>query len=425
VTDPELVNPVAVEEARPWLTTLVATMLGTPYDDDFAHRLERWERSWLPERTWGARADGRWVATLATVPRRLTVPGGLIGDGNEHVTADLDVDALTGVTVAATHRRQGLLTRMITQSLGAAKERGDALSMLIAAEYPIYGRFGYAPAASGASYVYHPKRPRAALPAPPPGSVRATDAAELRDIAPSVFARARRLRPGQPDREHPWWDRFLGADGYHPLGPRPNWVLHEGPDGPDGVLGWHVERDFDLMGNLARIVVDQFAAATERAYRELWGYLGGIDAVGEIFLDDRPVDEPIRWALPDARALAYDHVFDFLWLRLLDVPAALAARTYAVPVSLVLDVLDDEAGGYARGRYRLEVDESGRATCATTRDAADLRVGQRALAAGYLGGSRLRNRTFAGDVEELTAGALDRADVAFSTPFAPWCQTGF
>lgn len=413
----ELVNPVPVDEVREWTAALATTLLGSPYDDDFPRRVDRWARSWLPDRTWGYRDHDRWVATLATQPRTLTVPG----PGGS--TLDIEADALTGVTVAATHRRRGLLTSMITESLRAAKERGDALSMLIAAEWPIYGRFGYAPAVVNGEFTYHPRRPNATLPAASAGSLRQVEAAALGKAARGIFDAARQLRPGQVDRRDPWWDRPLGLDGYEPFGKRPHWVLHEGPDGPDGLLAWKVTRDFDLGGRLGAIEVDEFVAANHTAYRDLWSYLGAIDVIDEIKLDNRPLDEPVRWLLHDARALEQTGSYDFLWVRLLDVPAALAGRSYAIPGRVVLDVVDDGTGGYGAGRVLLEADDTG-ALCEPTSDAADLRITQRALAACYLGGYRLRQLALNG-VEELTPGALDRADVMFSVPLAPWNQTGF
>lgn len=409
-----MVTPVPVEEARNWLASLSTTLLGDPYADDFAGRVERWARDW-PERTWGYRDNGRWVATLATERRTLTVPGPAA------TTRDLEVDAVTGVTVAATHRRRGLLTNMISESLQSAKESGEPLSMLIAAEWPIYGRFGYAPAVVDCGYTYHPRRPGASLPAPPAGSVRQVEAGELGNIAPAIFERARRLRPGQVDRRGTWWERALGI-GYQPIGKQPHWILHEGPDGPDGLLSWRVTRDFELTGAMGAIEVPEFVAATDDAYLHLWGYLAGIDVVDEIALDDRPLDEPIRWQLSDGRALSHKHTFDYLWVRLLDLPAALAARAYAVPGRIVLDVVDADFGGYGGGCVLLTVDEGG-ARCEPTTERPDLQVHQRALAACYLGGHRLRQLRHA--VEELTPGALDLADLMFSTPVAPWNQTGF
>jgi predicted acetyltransferase len=409
-----MVHPVPVADARDFLAALVTTLLGDPYGDDFDKRLSRWEREW-PEQVWGYRDDGRWVATLATEPRILTVPGPGVG------TRDLGVDTVTVVTVAATHRRRGLLTSMMADSLRVAKENGHAASILIAAEWPIYGRFGYAPAVLDSGYTYRPRRPSGGLPAPKAGSVRQVAAAELATIAPAIFERARRQRAGQVDRPGLWWDRTLGI-GFEPVGKQSHWILHEGPDGPDGLLAWQVTRDFDLTGEMGAITVPHFVTATDEAYRDLWGYLAGIDVVDEIFVDDRPVDEPIRWRLADARVLSYKHTFDYLWLRILDVPATLTARNYAVPGRLVLDVVDTDLGEFGAGRFVLEATESG-AECGSTNAEPDLRISQRALAAAFLGGYRLHQMGHL--VEELTQGALDRADLMFSTPLPPWNQTGF
>jgi predicted acetyltransferase len=409
-----MVNPVPLEEARAWLVQVVSTLLGDPYGDEFDRRIQRWFREW-PEHTWGYRDDGRWVATLATEPRVLTVPGPGV------TTHDLAVDSVTVVTVAATHRRRGLLTSMMRDSLQSAKERGLPMSVLIAAEWPIYGRFGYAPAVLDSGYVYHPRRPSAGLPAPKAGRVRQVEPADLIDIAPEIFERARRLRAGQMDRPGQWWARALNV-GYDPVGKQPHWILHEGPDGPDGLLAWKVSRDFELTGQTGAIDVPIFVTATDEAYFDLWGYLAGIDVVGEIHVDDRPVDEPIRLHLKDGRALAHKHTFDYLWARLLDVPAALSARSYAAPGRLVLDVVDTDLGEYGAGRFVLSADESD-VTCAPTSEQPDLRINQRAIAAAYFGGYRLHQLTHL--VEELTPGALDRADLMFSTPLPPWNQTGF
>jgi len=133
----------------------------------------------------------------------------------------------------------------------------------------------------------------------------------------------------------------------------------------------------------------------------------------------------VRWLLPDGRALRGSYVADGLWLRLLDVPAALSARRYQVADRLVLEVVDDDAGGFAAGRYVLDGGPDGAKCQASTVDTPDLRVHQRALAMAYLGGTSLRSQLIAGRVEELTTGALRRADAMFLTPTAPWCATGF
>ncbi len=415
----EIVRDIPAEEAKPYLTQLVTTLLGDPHSSDFDKHVEAWRRSWPVGRVWGVRDRDRWVATLATEPHRLTVPG--LGTA----TTEIEADGVSAVSVAATHRRRGLLTRMITESLHDAKDRGDPVSILIAAEWPIYGRYGYAPATQSAQYTYRPRSPLARLAPSGTGTVRQVEPAELATVAESIFEKFRRLRPGQVDREREWWPRRLATDGYQPVPNRlATWILHESADGPDGLLGWKRERDFELDGRLGSIEVVQFAAASEDAYRDLFAYLSGIDAIDEILLHERPVDEPLRWMLADGRALRQTYTGDDLWLRLLDVPAALAARRYAVPGRLVLDVTDADLGGYGAARVVLEADAD-EVSCAPTDTSPELRVTQRVLASTYLGGFSFSQLASGGGVAELRPGALARADAMFRTPLAPWNATGF
>jgi predicted acetyltransferase len=394
-----------------------ATFLDDPDSAQTARRIEVLTRSWDPQRTWGARDRGRWVATLRTEARTLSVPG----PGTD--TLDVQVDALTNVTVAATHRRQGLMRGMLEDSLRAAGERGDALSILIAAEWPIYGRFGYAPATLSADYVLHRRRVGAAG-FGDPARVRHVEREEFGELAPAIYARARRERAGQIDRAASWWDRVLGRDGFAPLEDLPhNWLVHDGDDGPDGLLAWKASGDFGLIPPLADVTVWDLASAGEDAYGDLWAYLAGIDAVERLTVANRPVDERVRWLLGDARALVMSEQVDFLWLRVLDVPAALAARRYAVPGEVVLEVVDPDALGSAAGRYRLRSDGE-QADCERTDAPADLEIAQRALASIYLGGFRLHELP-AGAAQERTAGAFALVDLMFSTPLAPWDATWF
>jgi predicted acetyltransferase len=409
MTDVDIVHPVPVEEVPAWAETLTITFLNDPTDEEHQRFTVRMQRDWLPERFWGARAHGRWVGTLGAWPRTLTVPGG------ETVPAD----ALTMVSVAATHRRRGLLTRMLTESLSAAHQRGDAVSILWAAEWPIYGRFGYAPAVINASYTLHPRSPGGRLDVGD-ATLRHVDADELGALGPEIFDRAARQRAGNIDRPSHWWKGMLGLDGYpQPRfdGKWPAHVVHEGSDGPDGYIAWTARDE--------AVDVLDLCAATDSAYRGLWAYVSSLDLVERVTVARRPVDEPVRWLLPDGRALEQSETVDGIWLRLLDVPAALSARRYSVSDRLVLDVVDDDVGGFAAGRYVLEGGPDGAKCLPSTVDSANLRVHQRALAAAYLGGYSLHAQAITGRVAELTPGALRRADAMFATPLAPWCATGF
>ncbi len=420
VSELEIVNPVPVQEVEGWTDAVVTTLLGNPHDEHRPRRLDRWSRKWIAERSWGGRADGRWVATLATEPRLLSVPG------PHESTTDVRADALTAVTVAATHRRRGVLTRMLGASLTAARERGDALSILVAAEWPIYGRFGYAPAVRTARYSYFPRSPAAKVsPSGQAATLRQVDREQAGRLGEPLFAAARRLRAGQVDRPHDWWATQHGLDGYvpPPSAGQPVYVVRDGPSGVDGLIAWHVTRDFDLTGDLGAIEVDELFASNDAAYRDLWAYLSGIDAVGEIMLPNRPVDEPVRWLLADGRALRETYAGDHVWVRLLDVPAALSSRCYATAGRLTIEVTGDPAG-YANGRFELDGGPDG-ARCVPSTGTAQLRVSHRALAASYLGGHRLRELAITGEVDELDGGAIARADAMFAAPLAPWNATGF
>jgi predicted acetyltransferase len=415
----ELVNPVPVDEVEPWLAALATTLLGAPWDDDFPRRVERWRRDWLAERTWGVRDHGRWVATLATDPRTLTVPG------PAGTTVDIPADALTAVTVAATHRRRGLLRQMISQSLQQAADRGDPVAVLLAAEWPIYGRYGYGPATRHADYTFHTRWAGATLEPDPSGTVRQIDPEELSKHAAGIFDGARRRSAGQVDRPGAWWSRRLGVDGYERIpSQQGTWIVHETDGEPDGFLAWKVKSDMDMTGEYGAVEVLEFHTASDTAYRNLWSYLGALDLIGAVTLHDRPIDEPVRFLLPDGRTLKQQYAGDDLWVRLLDVPAALSARGYATPGRIVLDVIDEDFAGYAAGRYALDADTNG-AHCARTSDAAELRVTQRLLASAYLGDQSLRALSVAGGIDELTPGALARADAMFATPLRPWNATGF
>ncbi len=414
-----VVHPVPEDEVAGWVGTMATTFLENIASDGHRQAVDGIRRTWDPQRRWGARAGDRWVATLSSIERTLTVPG------SAGACAEVPADAVTQVTVAGTHRRRGVLTAMLSDSLRAARERGDAVSILWAAEWPIYGRFGYAPASVDVRYSVRPRGH--SLAGTGKGSIRQVDAEEMREHAPAVFDAARILRAGNINRPASWWDRILGVNGFaNPQadGMQHNRFVHGGSNGPDGFVVWTPGREFDGHG-LGAIEVVEVCAADDDAYRDLWSYVLGLDLVSDVTLPRRPVDEPVRWLLADGRVLHQDRASDGIWLRFLDLPAALSARRYGVSDRLVLDVVDDDIGGFANGRYVLDGGPDGAGCRPSTVDTPDLRVHQRALAAAYLGGFSLHGQAVAGRVDELTPGALRRADAMFATPTAPWCATGF
>ena len=308
-------------------------------------------------RTQGAFDGGRCVGTFRTTPQQLTVPGG----------ESLPSCAVTNVTVSPTHRRRGLLTRMMDRALVAAKERGDAFSSLIAAEYPIYGRYGYGPAAWTAEWEVEVARsgldPRHSGPSDG-GRVDLSGPEEMRRIGPSLYERYRAQphRQGVIDRPERWWlvhtgERRFPGDEFTP----PFFAVHRDADGePQGLLSYTVRERWDgkLPQNTAE--VQSLTALTPAAERALWHFVLSIDWVTRVRSGNRAPDDLLPLLLPDPRAARPEVCADFLWIRPLDVKRMLETRSYAAQGALVLDVHD--AAGLAGGRFRLEAGPDG-ASC--------------------------------------------------------------
>jgi predicted acetyltransferase len=352
------------------------------------------------------------VGTLRTIPFELTVPGGRM----------VPADGVTAVTVAATHRRRGLLTGLMDAGLRAAADRGDAVSILIAAEWLIYGRFGYGVASEDA--VWEVDRARAAA-GPPEGVVEAVEIDQLRKLAPPVYDAARRARPGGIDRPEPRWDLDFGLA--HPEGEQPDWtgraVVHRDDAGEvDGYLRWHAADSWEGMLPTGTLHVDELVTASPAAYRDLWRFALGVDLLVRVRASERPVDEPLPWLLADGRAARQVQRWDRLWLRLLDVPAALTGRGYRGAGRVVVEVVDP--GGYAAGRFALDAGPDG-AECRPTTESAELTLPAAVLGAAYLGGTRLRTLSDAGLVDEHRPGAVTAADRLLAGEQVPFCPLHF
>ncbi len=368
-----------------------------------------------PARTQGAFDAGRCVGTFRTMPRRLTVPGG----------AFLDADAVTNVSVTATHRRRGLLTRMMANGLAAAKERGDAVSVLVAAEYPIYGRFGYGPAAWTTEWTVDVPRARVAPPAPPAGArIDLADGAEVRKVGPELHDRVRRLIPGAIDRPEHWWRVNTGelrrpgerwTEPFHA-------VYRDASGRVDGMLSYTVDDVWDGKLPQDTLTVLRAIAATPEAERTLWRYALSVDWVTRLTSGNRAPDDVLPLLLGDPRAARITSHADFMWLRVLDVPAALAARGYAGAGELVLEVTD--AAGYANGRWRLSASPEGGEVRATTAEP-ELTMNVGELGTLYLGDESAVRLAALGRVTEHHPGAAARADALLRTPRRPWCPDVF
>jgi predicted acetyltransferase len=357
-----------------------------------------------PERSLAWFDGDRIVATSMALTRELTVPG-----------AVLACAAVTAVTVVPTHRRRGLLTQMMRRQLADVRDRGEAVAMLWASEGPIYGRFGYGLAAcSGRLLAYRPAA-RLAV-APPRGEpLRAGPAGEHVETMRSVHDRLRPERPGMLDRPGQWWPHRLHDPEGERGGAQPLQAVLV--DGGYALYAVRPERDAD--GRPAgEVVVRELVAATPAARAELWAFLLDHDLTRTITWALAPVDEPLRLMLGDPFAVNVV-VAGSLWARLVDVPAALAARRYATDPDVVIEVADAFCP-WNEGRYRVAGDG-----CERTDAEPDLALSVDALGAAYLGGTTLRSLAEAGRVRELHAGALARASAAFRGEVEPWCPEVF
>ncbi|HUC37214.1 MAG TPA: GNAT family N-acetyltransferase [Acidimicrobiales bacterium] len=363
-------------------------------------------------RTWGAFDSGNVVGTLRSFATTLTVPG----------PEQVEVAALTNVTVAPTHRRRGILTDMIRADLAASVERSESLSILIASEYPIYGRFGYGPAVDTA--VYTVDATSAHLRRGGTGSVELVALATLRKEAPALYDEVRVRQPGWIGRADHHWDTMLHQVEVPGAEPSKAYAaLYRSESGQlEGYLLYEAEAKWQDWRPCSTLKVDELVAVTPEAYRRLWQYCTEVDLVTTVNAADRPVVEPLEWMLTERRAMRQSGRYDFLWVRPLDVCAALSARRYLVESGVVMEVTDDLR--FADGRYLLEGSPRG-AACSRTSQPAELVVGVDVLGALYLGGVSLRSLADAGRVEVVVPGALERADLMFRSAVAPWCSTWF
>jgi predicted acetyltransferase len=407
------VRAIAADEFERWVaTTHVAFHVRRPAAEEAAYRLQALRQDL--RRTLAAFDGDTLAGTLYSFPAELSLPGG----------TSLQADAVSAVSVLPTHRRRGLLTRLLGADLAAARERGEVASILLPAEYPIYGRFGFGAAVERADYAI--ETAAAEFTRAAPGAVELVERSRLRELAPSIFDRFRRSRPGQIDRDEPNWDLRLGPDEA-PWADRQRatrYVVYCAPGGQlEGYAIYRAEPRSER--HVPKVVLDiaELVALSAEAYLGLWRYCCEVDLVAQVTANMRSVDEVLPLLLVNPRAaLQQTARTDMLWLRPLDVAHTLGARRYLCEGRLVLEV--DDPLGICAGRFALEGGPHG-ATCRPSDATADLRMGMLALGAISLGGASLHTLADAGLIDEHTPGALMQAERLFRWPIAPWCSTFF
>jgi predicted acetyltransferase len=349
-----------------------------------------------------ARRDGEIVGNSGVYTRQLAVPGAVV-----------DAAHVTLVSVASTARRQGVLTRMMDGLFTDALAAGEPVAVLWASEGRIYQRFGYGLATQRLRVTVPTREVRFAA-SPYGGAIRERPAAELRDAMVKVYEELFPHRPGWSSRAQRHWDfRLADPPAWRGGGPALRTVVHEGPSGVDGYALFRTQEHWHDGGPDGEVQVRELVATNPTATAGLWRFLCDLDLTRRVTASADPavlylVDEPRqlqpRWG-------------DGLWVRLLDLPTALAARRYAAPVDVVLAVTDARVPANA-GRWRLTGSPDA-AACAPTSEEPDLALDVKELGAAYLGGTSLASLAAAGLVHELTPGALGRATTAFGWWYAP------
>ena len=370
-------------------------------------QLERFSKVLPHERMHAGIADGQIVGGAGAFPFEMSVPGGTIACGG-----------VTVVGVSPTHRRRGVLRTMMDAQLRDIHERGEPIAALWASEETIYGRFGYGIAAWSGEIKLGREWTAYAQPFERRGQVRLVTPEEGAVLFPPVWNALMCERPGVFQRTKEWWElRRLRMPDEEKANPRRFAALEL--DG--SVQGYAVYRQFPSWAEgstSARLEVSEVVGANSGATAEIWRFVLDIDWYATLEASLLPVDHPLFLLLATPRRMKF-RVGDSLWVRLVDVGAALSGRQYASDGSIVIDV-HDAVCPWNEGRWKLDGGKASR-----TDDDAELALGVDALGSAYLGAVSFSELWNAGRVEELAEGAIRRADALFCWRPLPWCPEIF
>jgi predicted acetyltransferase len=394
---PRLTIRTAEDADWPAISVVAATCFGHWRPEEAN---DAW-RTMMPDGSVVVACDGEDVVGAAFyLDLKLTVPGGAV----------VPMAGLSGVAVAPTHRRRGALTAMFTELHG--RMGGYPIAGLEASEAGIYGRFGYGPSTLWRELTIDRRQARFHDDVADPGGVRTVRPTEHRDQLEEIYERWRLQTPGGLHSPRRLWDEVLtDREEFREGGTALFCLLHA-----DGFAMYRVHGDEKKKVKIAKL-----ATVTPQAHIALWRVLLGMDLIETVMTWTHP-DDVLPYLLTDPRLVRTTLVEDALWLRILDVPAALGARTYPSDLSVVLDITDGVLGG--GGRYALDVCD-GKAQCVRTDAAADVHTELSVLGSLYMGIHRASafataNRLRCSDSETVAA-----LDAAFATEVPAELGFGF
>jgi predicted acetyltransferase len=358
---------------------------------------EKWEvirQTYEPGRTHAAFEGEEMVGTTQTFGSSMVVPGGAV----------VPHAAVSRVGVRADYTRRGVLSDLMREQLSTLSE---PVATLRASEGRIYGRFGYGLA--GRVRFLRIDARKAVIPGSPVGHVRMVDPDTSDKLLPQLHDEIGLGRPGQISRWPGWWAIHQDRKG---MAENMVTVVHSGPDGDDGFARYKVSEDKDFKHTME---VEDIAWANADAWRDLWIYLTCLDLVDEIHVD-AALDDPLNWLFEDPRVVYTKDVFDQIWLRLVDVPRMLAARTYGHAEPVVIEVRDKLLPAND-GCYRVSPGGAER-----VEQQADITIPVGLLGAVYLGDTKFSDLAAAKRIE---GARFAEADALFAGPVAPLCSTFF
>jgi predicted acetyltransferase len=410
----------ADESELPELSRLGLRAFNSPWPAEELLELDRQVHE--PERSLAAFDGDQMVGSAVAYTLGLTVPYGSV-----------PAAGISGVAVLPSHRRRGILSAMMRRQLSDLAAGQEPVAALFASESAIYARYGYGIACG--HYVFTIRRGDGRIrpvpggsPAGAPLTMRLAEPKAARADLETVYDAVRASRPGMITRADGWWNISLSdpeflRDGSTPLG----CVVAEDRSGPRGYALYTVRGGWDADGIPdQKLSVRELFGTDPETVAALWADVLSRDLVGEVSSRMRPVDDPLPHLLADQRR-SRTRVTDGLWIRLIDLPAALTRRRYACGVDVVLDVTD-ELMPANHGRWHLAAggpDDAAQPTCERTSAQADIELPVSALGAAYLGGSRLGALAAAGQLTELRPGALAALSAAMWSDPAPWSPIMF
>lgn len=398
------IRPPADDELRAAMEAAESAFGAGVEDEDW----ERERKIFPASRALAAYDDGKPVGLAGAYAFDLTIPGG-----------QLPCAGVTWVGVLPSHRRRGILRDFMRKQLEDVHAWGEPIAALWASESAIYGRFGYGISAPGVKAMSDRSRFALRDDEGPQASIRLVDADQAYELFPPVYERVRAERAGMLTRNETWWRELRLADpkAWHRGASQKFYAVVELEGAVEGYAMYRVKGEWedDLPRGEVR-VVEAFANSA-RAARELWRFLHGVDLTVKVDVFALDPASPLILNVRDVRALRLK-LTDGLWLRLVDLDAALRARSYKPGASVVLEVRDELLPSNA-GRYRVG-DDAGR-----TNDTADLALDVADLASAYLGAYDFHRLVRAGLADERVDGAAEAATLLFRTDLPPYCPEVF